>query len=225
VIVLDSFSSDRTEEICRNLGVKFYQKKFEGYGRQKRAAVELAQYDYILSIDADEFLSEGLVQEIGREKIKGLKSIYSLPRLTNYCDHWVRFCGWYPDRKIRLWHKEFASWNKALVHELVVPNSKEIHVNRLKNDILHYSYKSTEEHLIRIEHYTDLHARRYFDEGKKVFPFKKYLSSIWKFINVLILRLGFLDGKAGFKISWYSGLYQYRKYEKLENLIRKSSGT
>ncbi len=220
IIVLDSFSTDRTQDICIQLGVKFYQQKFIGYGQQKNSAVQLAQFPFILSLDADEYLSPELIIEIQRAKYSQLVDLYDMPRLTNYCGHWVHHCGWYPDRKIRLWNKLAAQWENKDVHEKVRPNDTNSKIIRLKNNILHYSYKDSDDHLKRIQYYTDLQSKQMHNNGQKFSSLKKYLSSVFRFIYVYFLRLGFLDGSVGFQIARYSALNQYLKYSKLESLYR-----
>ncbi|NOT35879.1 MAG: glycosyltransferase family 2 protein [Saprospiraceae bacterium] len=218
IVVLDSHSVDETESICKRLGVRFFQQKFVGYGQQKNAAVALAQHNYILSLDADEFLSKELIQEILKEKNVGLKAIYSMPRLNNYCGHWVKHCGWYPDRKIRLWHRAKARWEDKDVHEKVIPIATDLTEMKLKGDILHHTYTDIADHLQRIEYYTDLQSIQMFKAGKKYNRLKKFASSVFRFIYIYLIRLGFLDGKAGWNIAQFSALNQFLKYDKLENL-------
>lgn len=223
IIVLDSFSIDKTETICRSLQVRFYQKKFDGYGSQKRAAVELASYPFILSLDADEFLSPELIEEINKEKTLGLKEIYSMPRLNNYCGQWVRYSGWYPDRKIRLWHREKAEWENKNVHESVVPIEPNAKIEKLKSNILHYTYIDNKDHLTRIEHYTDIQSQQMYEQGKRTGFLRKYVSGAFRFIYIYVLRLGFLDGHVGLNIASLSAWNQYLKYYKLEQLIRQKN--
>ena len=122
IIVVDSGSTDRTEEICRSLGVKFIHHPFEGYTEQKNFAVGHCTFDYVLSLDADEALSEELKKSISAIKSKWNKDGYSFNRFTNYCGKWIKHCGWYPDRKLRLFKKNKGSWLGNKLHERFVLN-------------------------------------------------------------------------------------------------------
>lgn len=110
ILVVDSFSSDRTAEICKSKGVEFIQHSFEGHIEQKNYALSRASNDYVLSLDADEALSDKLIQSIRAAKQNWSTNGYSVNRLTNYCGKWIRHCGWYPDKKIRLWDKRKGTW-------------------------------------------------------------------------------------------------------------------
>ena len=120
VIVVDSFSTDDTERICKSFDkLKFYKHSFEGHIQQKNFAVSKTSYNFVLSLDADEQLSNDLINEINNIKIKKvtIPSAYSMPRLNNYCGKWIRHCGWYPDRKIRLWDKRIGTWGGTNPHD------------------------------------------------------------------------------------------------------------
>ena len=119
IIVVDSYSDDRTEEICSEFGVKFIQQKFKGYVDQKNDGNALASHDYILSLDADEALSEELAASISQVKENWQFDAYAMNRLTSYCGKWIRHSGWYPDRKSRLFDRRKARWTGHLVHERV----------------------------------------------------------------------------------------------------------
>ncbi len=118
IIVMDSFSTDRTGELVRELGGRFYQQIFEGYGDQKNTAATYASSDAILFLDADEFLSPELIAAIAEQKAKGFPfDGYTMNRLNNYCGKWIRHGSWYPDKKLRLVGREKGGWNLDLVHE------------------------------------------------------------------------------------------------------------
>ena len=120
IVVVDSGSTDRTEEICNSFNVKFVQQEWLGYSEQKNFANNLASNDWILSIDADEELSEKLKNSISELKNQRLSDdeVFSMNRLTNYCGHWIRHCGWYPDRKIRIWNRTVGKW-QGEIHETI----------------------------------------------------------------------------------------------------------
>ena len=196
VVVLDSYSTDNTKTICEQYGAKFFQRPFDGYRRQKNAAMELAKNDWILSLDADEALSPEL-----RVSIKNLPDIpafqgYFMNRLTNYCGKWVRHTGWYPDRKMRLVHREKAQWGGAELHEKMELASGE-KAGFLKGDLLHYSYYTVEEHYQRARKYAGMSARIMREKGKKGAWWRVIVSPLAKFIRNFIVKRGFLDGRTG----------------------------
>lgn len=219
IIVLDSYSTDRTEELCRQENnVTFLQRTFDGYGQQKRAAITHCKHSFILSLDADECLSDELVQEILRIKENPTYKLYSIPRKTNYCGHWVKHGGWYPDRKIRLWHKEFGAWTSSQVHEEVVRLSENYEIKKMNHDILHFGISNQNEHYQTIEEYSNIQAAEMLKLGKSYSVLKKFLSPVFKFIEIYFLKLGFLDGLTGLTIARISAYANYLKYAKLEKL-------
>ena len=221
IIIVDSFSTDNTEQIASGYAkVKFIRHQWQGYSKTKNFANEQASFPYILSLDADEFISEELQKSILHEKEKGLKGTYSFNRLTNYCGTFVKHCGWYPDEKIRIFPKGMAKWEGDFVHETLQITNPSLQNTRLKGDLLHYSYYSIDEHLQRIEKYSALHAQKLKTEGKKPSLIKEYGSPVAKFIKTYFIQLGFLDGKAGWDISRLSAKAVFLKYRKLRNLYR-----
>lgn len=218
IIVLDSYSSDKTEEICAALGVRFEKRKWEGYSASKNYLNSLATGDYILSIDADEEVDDELAEEI--KKIKGKNTenaAYSFNRLTNYCGKWIKHCGWYPDVKTRLFPKNGSHWEGEFVHEeLVIP--EQCKIVQLGGHLNHYSYYSYTEHKERADKYSALTAQKLFHRGKKASIMKPYLSAIGRFISMYVLKLGFMDGKMGYKIASISAASNIFKYKELRRL-------
>ncbi len=220
IVVLDSGSTDRTEEICRSYpNVSFHSTVWKGYSETKNQANTLAKYDYILSLDADEIPSKELIKSI-REKLvnNNLEGAYYMNRLTNYCGSWIRHCGWYPDSKIRLWNRNEGKWDGDL-HEKIV-FSVLTNISFLKGDILHYSYYNVNEHLKQFDRYTTIGAQIAFEKGKKASVGKLIFSAPVKFFKDYIIKLGFLDGYAGFQVSKMSAFASYLKYAKLRDLHR-----
>jgi glycosyltransferase involved in cell wall biosynthesis len=217
VVVVDAGSTDRTVAIAQEHGARVVVRQWTGYSDQKNFANSLAQNRYVLSMDADEALSPGLQQEVQLCRRNGLHGAYRFPRLTNYCGSWVRHGGWYPDAKVRLFPRDGAHWEGAHVHEELKLDPA-LQVFDLKSDLLHYSYHSTADHEDRICRYSTLHARRMLEDGRKAGLVKRYLSPLAKFIQGYVLQLGFLDGRAGLNIAWYSARAVAMKYRKLKGL-------
>lgn len=219
IIVLDSFSTDKTIEICKAKGVRIEQREWKGYSNAKNYLNQLATHEYIFSVDADEAPDEKLQQQILEIKKKGFTGVYSVNRLTNYCGKWIKHSGWYPDVKTRVFPKATSQWEGEYVHEeLVVENNPEPIV--LDGHLLHYSYYSQKEHRQRADKYSELTAIKMYKKGQRVGPLKPYISAVGRFIAMYFIKTGFLDGVAGFhiaRISALSNIYKYKELIRLQN--------
>lgn len=213
IVVLDAFSTDKTEEICKAHGVKFIQRKWTNFSDSKNFANQEAQHDWILSLDADEALSEALQKEIIAEKEK-LQGVYAFNRLTNYCGKWIYHCGWFPDWKVRLFNRKEANWEGEFVHEKLVFKS-EIKIKKFKSKLFHYSYYQISEHWQRINRYTDLEAQNLFNRNKKANFFTLVFSPLVKFIKIYFFQKGFLDGYFGLIICVLTAYGRFLRYAKL----------
>lgn len=214
IVVVDSFSSDRTKEICQSKGVRFVEHKFEGHIQQKNWAITQALYPHVLSLDADEAPDDKLKKSILDAKENFDADGYTMNRLTNYCGHWVRHCGWYPDKKLRLWDSRKGSWTGLNPHDCFKMESGS-KIKHLDGDLLHYSYYTKDDHLKQIEKFTDILGKSMFEAGRKTSRVGIIAATIFKFFRDYFLKLGFLDGKAGFNISWLSAGATFKKYRKL----------
>lgn len=219
IIVLDAFSTDQTAAICSRYGVRFEQRAWEGYAASKNYLNSLVTSDYILSLDADEALSEALYNEIKAEKARGFKGTYSVNRMTNYMGTWIRHSGWFPDIKPRLFPKEGSYWSGEFVHEELVYPACEPKV--FEGILEHYSYYSYEDHRARADKYSLLTAQKFHARGKKVGPLKPTISALGRFIAMYFIKLGFLDGWKGFKIAQISAQSNILKYKELRRLNRE----
>lgn len=221
IVVLDSFSKDRTEEICRAAGAKFYAHAFDGHIEQKNRAITYASHDHVLSLDADEALDEKLVQSIIGIKKSYSKEGYYMNRLTNYCGHWVRHCGWYPDRKLRLFDRTKGRWTGVNPHDKYELFAGDSQAGHLKGDLLHYSYYTLDDHYRQVEYFTNIAAKAYVAKGKNAPAYKLLVNPVSKFISHYIINLGFLDGKAGYLISRISAYATWLKYKKIRTLYHQ----
>jgi glycosyltransferase involved in cell wall biosynthesis len=220
IVVIDSFSTDKTEEICRKEGVNFIKHKFEGHIEQKNWAITQAKYPHILSIDADEALSEDLIKSINEVKTNWTKDGYSMNRLTNYCGKWIKHCGWYPDIKLRLWDSTKGKWGGINPHDKyeLTQGCSQAH---LKGDLYHFSYYTIQQHITQVNKFTDILSNAMFEKGKHSSLFKILFNPIVKFIKDYIILLGFLDGYHGFVICRISAHATFLKYAKLKQLHSK----
>lgn len=215
ILVVDSFSNDGTQDIVKEFGARLVEHAFAGYIEQKNHALALATYDHVLSLDADEALDETMVKSVLEAKNNWNADAYGFNRLTNYCGQWIRHCGWYPDRKLRLFDRTKCEWRGVNPHDRLdfkVANGISKH---LKGDILHYSYYTIEEHDKQTERFTTIAARALKDRGKQASVIKRFLNPVSKFLKDYIFNLGFLDGYYGYTICKISARSTYLKYYKL----------
>jgi glycosyltransferase involved in cell wall biosynthesis len=212
IVVMDSSSSDRTVEIAEKLGAKVNDSPWPGYAKQKNLAAERASYDWILSIDADESLSEALEAEIWSIKKNGPQfDAYTMPRMAKYLGRWIRHSGWYPDRKVRLYNRHKATWVGDFVHETVKVQGR---LGHLESNLLHFTCESLSEHLRTMDRYTTLAAEQLLGSKQKVTWGRLLLEPPWTFFQTYFLKLGFLDGVEGLAIANMAALYNFVKYAK-----------
>ena len=221
IVVLDSFSTDKTPNICKKHAVQFFQHAFDGHIEQKNRAITYAKNTHVLSLDADEALDDRLVQSILEVKANFNKDGFEMNRLTNYCGHWVKHCGWYPDKKLRLWDCRKGKWTGVNPHDKYELFDCNKNIGYLKGDILHYSYYSLQDHYKQVDYFTTIAAKAYVDNGRQPNSFKLWFNPIAKFMSHYILNLGFLDGKAGFLISKISAYATYLKYKKINQIYQE----
>jgi glycosyltransferase involved in cell wall biosynthesis len=223
IIVLDSFSGDRTIEIAMEKGAKIWQEPFNGYIEQKNRATELASYNYILSIDADEVLDETLQSAIMLAKRTFRFNAYKMKRCTNHCGRFIRYGTWYPDRKIRLFDKRVAMWGGLNPHDKVV-FKKPVAVKQLPGEILHYSFSTIEEHVAQNERFSSIVAESFYKAGKRTNWLKIFVNPAWAFLYGYLIRKGFLNGKHGLVIAVNQSRYTFLKHKKLYQLQTGKTG-
>ena len=216
ILILDSGSTDRTVELAGNLGARVIEAGWRGYAGQKNWAAEQATHDWILSLDADEALSEALEAEILNLKKSGPRfDAYTMPRLARYLGRWIYHSGWYPDRKIRLYDRRRAKWVGDFVHESVRCKG---HVGNLESNILHFTCDSLSEHVKTLDRYTTLAAQE-LAAGKVPVPmWSLIVDPPWNFVKAYIIQRGFLDGLEGLIISYMAAFYTFLKYSKARNM-------
>ena len=217
IIIVDSFSTDATLDICSKYDVKFHQNKFSDFSSQRNLAMSLASKSYLLFIDADEVLSEALTEEILALKIEGFnKEVYTLNRLTNFCGKWIKHGMWYPDKIQRLVKQDIAIWAGDVHENLTFQVSPT--KGRIKGHLLHYSYDSVGQLVDKLEKYTSIQSKQMFKQKKKATWIKIYINPVWAFISGYFIKLGFLDGWQGLIIQYSIAFQTKRKYSKLKKL-------
>lgn len=218
VLICDTGSSDQTMEIARQFpNVVIHERPFIGFGPTHNVASSLAKNDWILSIDSDEVVTPELSQEIAALVLmRG--NIYSFPRHNEYRGKWIKWCGWHPDRQIRLYHRQETQFSNVQVHEAVERNHlKEVF---LSSPLRHYSYDTVEDFLDKMQTYSSLFALQ--NQGKKTSSLSKALAhGFFTFFKGYFLKRGFLGGREGFEISFYNANTAFYKYLKLADVNQK----
>ncbi|HOP00226.1 MAG TPA: glycosyltransferase family 2 protein [Bacteroidales bacterium] len=217
IVVVDSLSTDNTASICSRYNVKFCTRPFEGYVQQKTYATSLASFPWVLSIDADEALSEELRRSILDIKNNLNADGYIFNRLNNYCGKWIRHSRWYPDRHLRLFNREKGRWTGINPHDFFRLN-RNCRTKRLKGDLLHWYYSSIEEHVEKMNSFSSIGASELFRLGRKAGACTPHIHLVWSFFRSYILRGGFLDGQLGYTGCMISAMGSFLKYAKLRKM-------
>lgn len=215
IIVVDSFSTDRTVAIANKFTDKIFKHPFHGYGKQKAFALSKAREEWVLSIDADERVPQALKEEIEMAISNSAIAGYYLPRKNFFCGHWIRHSGWYPDYQLRLFKREKARFDERFVHEKVIVEGR---VGYLKSPLTHYTYNSLSEYFEKMQRYVDLWAKDKKQQGKKGGIGKGFLHGFWTFFKMFFLQAGFLDGRQGLLLASLYAAYTLAKYARLEEL-------
>ncbi|WP_327017987.1 glycosyltransferase family 2 protein [Croceibacter atlanticus] len=219
IVVVDSFSTDNTKEICLNYNVTFIEQEFLGYIQQKNFALTKTSSNYVVSLDGDEALSDTLQKSILKLKSNWQKDGYYIKRYNNFCGQWINHSGWYPDKKLRVFDKTKGSWQGINPHDSY-KLSDNCSSGSLDGDILHWNYKTYSEFNLSTEKFSTISASSYFELGKKAPLWKIILKPTWAFFNAYIIRLGILDGFNGFVIAVQTANITFLKYIKLRELIK-----
>jgi glycosyltransferase involved in cell wall biosynthesis len=218
IIILDSGSTDNTVEICKQYTDKVFETDWPGFGIQKNRALEKVSSDWVLSIDADEWLSDDLIKEIQQTIASPSGNVFSIPRRTQYFGEWIYHGDVGKDRVARLFKKDTAKFTNDIVHESLDTGSHQ--VGQLQYFLYHDSYNSVEALMDRMNQYTTLSAKIRYEKGKSSSLFKAITHGLWAFIKSYILRAGFLDGRIGFIVAVSSAESSYYRYLKLLYLNR-----
>ena len=221
IVVVDSGSTDRTQEIARAAGAAFFERAWTNYADQKNYGAECASNDWVLSMDADEELSSPLQTALFAWKKRTPEySVYEVARKTFYLGAWIEHSGWYPDFQRRLYRRDQAGFS-GLVHESLLFSGK---IGRLSGDLLHYTVRSFDEHEANVERYTTLAAQQMFAEGKRKWKAAMLLATPWSWFQNFFLRGGVMDGYRGALIARMAARSVRLKYAKLGKLLNAKPG-
>ncbi len=221
IVVVDSGSTDRTVEICKRYNCKIIETEWLGFGKTKQLAVNSASYNWVLSIDSDEQVSDNSVRVIKtlleNPQHKAYKA-YKVQIKSFYLGRMIHHSGWGNEFKLRIFNKEFGNYNDSVIHESVVIAGEKPHV---KVELNHYTYPTLEKNMEKLDRYSSLQAKELFEKGKKYSLVLIPLFVLNKFINMYLINLGFLDGKEGFLLANMSAFGVFLKYAKLWELNKK----
>jgi len=221
VVVVDSGSTDRTVAIARGLGAKVtINADWPGFGPQKNRALDLATGDWVLSLDADEWLTAESAEEIRRVVGANAAEVaaYRMPRRSSFCGRFLRHSGWWPDYVLRLFRRGRARFSDDVVHERVIADGK---IGTLSLPIMHETFVDLEDLVDKMNRYSTHGARQLQREGKSSSLVEAIARALWAFFRTYVLRAGFLDGREGFMLAWATAEGTYYRYAKLMRLQRK----
>jgi glycosyltransferase involved in cell wall biosynthesis len=223
VVVLDSCSTDGTQQVAREAGAEVHERPFEGHVRQKQHALELAREEWVLSLDADEWLDARLRDEIAGIVKGGAGRVeaYELNRRNEYLGAWIDHCGWSPEWRLRLVRRGRARWTGHDPHDRLEATGA---IGRLQGRLCHRPYRDLADHVSKINRYTDTMARERHEAGERSSWGKLWLRPPARFLRMYLLRAGFLDGWRGLLASALGAFYVFLKYAKLRELGRQDTG-
>ncbi|USD65140.1 glycosyltransferase family 2 protein [Vibrio sp. SCSIO 43136] len=216
IVVLDSGSSDDTEAVARQFTDKFYvNQEWPGFGPQRRIAQSYVSADYVLWLDADERITPELKASVQAAVAQNKPdTVYQFARLSWVFGRFIRHCGWYPDRVLRLYPTKLTQYTDALVHERVEVTA-DMKVETLKGDAIHYTYNDIHHYLVKSAGYAKAWAEQREKRGKKASISQGIVHALACFIKMYVLKAGFLDGKQGFLLSLLSAHSTFVKYADL----------
>jgi len=211
IVVVDSGSTDGTADICRSHPkVRFFEREWEGFGKQKNMVAELASHDWIFNIDADERVLPELEHAIVLADFDQFCA-FRVSRRNHFAGRWISHCGWYPDYNLRLYDRRKCRFSERAVHESIEPSGK---IGSLSGDLLHYTYSGISDYLKRMDRYSSLAATQIIQEGRSPGVTSLLVRPIHTFVKMYFLKRGFLEGYTGFLLSVLYAQYTFLKYSK-----------
>jgi len=219
IIVLDSGSDDRTVAISRQYTDLVFETDWPGFGRQKQRALNKAKGEWVLSLDADEYITPELQKEILTAIESSAYAGFNIPRLSSYCGRYLRHGGWWPDYVLRLFRRNRGQFSDDIVHESVIVNGP---TGQLQNPIMHDAYINLEEVLRKVDSYSTLGAEKLYNAGIRSSLSKTLSKSLWTFVRTYLLKSAFLDGRQGLMMAISNAEGSYYKYAKLLQLQQAS---
>lgn len=222
IVVVDSNSTDGTPAICREHGARVISNDWQGYGDAKNKGNKAARHDWILSLDADEVPDERLKKSLSGFDFAGTSANTAcrIRRINFFCGKMIRFGVWGKDRPVRFFHRSNAVWSRDEVHEGLAFHDP-AHIKKLKGAILHYTAEDARSYREKMKKYARLNAEKYFRMGRRAGFIKIFISPVFSFMRYYFFKLGFLDGRQGFRVCLIHARYTYDKYSLLKNLYNR----
>jgi glycosyltransferase involved in cell wall biosynthesis len=221
ILIYDNGSTDTTKEIVKQSNARLVEGTWQGFGKTKNKANELAKYDWILSLDADEAIDEELKQNLLQQELIDEKKVLEFKFKNFLGNKWLRFGEWGNDKHIRLFNRKEISWNDADVHEsLLLPG--DVKVILMPGHVLHKTAFNVIEYEKKMENYAALNAEKYFKQNKRSGILKMFFAALFSFIKNYFFKLGFLDGTTGYQCARINAHYTFLKYKELKSLKNKS---
>jgi glycosyltransferase involved in cell wall biosynthesis len=220
IIVIDSGSSDQTVAICRQFTDQTFVTDWPGFGPQKQGALEKAQHDWVLSIDADEEVSDALKNEIQAAMQQGDVHGFEIPRLSSYCGRQIKHGGWWPDHVLRLFRRDAGRFSDDVVHERILISGN---IKQLRHPLLHEAFVDPDEVLRKMNSYSSLGAKKMFKQGRKASLGLAIAKGLWTFFRTYLIKAAILDGAEGLMLAISNAEGTYYKYLKLRALHHKPS--
>jgi len=219
IIVYDNGSTDGTQQVVSQHNAQLHEGVWEGFGKTKMKANDKAKYDWVLSLDADEAIDEEFKNKLLKLDLSDADVVYDIPFKNFFGDKHLKYGEWGRDHHIRLFNWNKVNWNEAPVHEQLIlpPGTK---VQKIKGAVLHYTAGNIKEYKAKLIKYAALNADKYYKQGKKAGPFKKYVAAFFSFVQNYFFRKGFLDGRPGYVCAKMNAYYTFLKYERLRELNR-----
>ncbi|RPI80108.1 MAG: glycosyltransferase family 2 protein [Desulfobacteraceae bacterium] len=220
VAVIDSESTDQTVAIAKNLGARIFIEPWKGYARQKQSAVDHCLHDWVLILDADERIPPETAMKISTalKNVSAETAAFGFNRKNILHGKWIKHCGWYPDRIVRLVHRKNGAFDERYVHESWHTRGK---VTMLDADIEHISFRNYSEMIAKMDHYSGLAAKEFFKNKKPAHCCSPLFHGLWMFFRTYFMEWGCLEGFDGFMIATLNAGGSFLKYAKLIELIQK----
>ena len=228
IVVIDSGSTDGTQAICREHGARVIEADWPGWVAQKNRAVEAAQHDWILSLDADERVDGALREALERLRADGLDAegrprAFEVTRKVIYLGRWIRHGGWYPEWRVRLFDRRHARWGGVDPHDRVEVDGRPV-ARIEEGNLEHYTYRSMEDHLRQMIRFSDAASEELYRQGRRRALASMVFRPPWRFFRMYVLRAGFLDGAAGFVVAVLGSYACFLKYARLWDKVRERGG-
>lgn len=218
IIIVDSFSSDNTVEIAKQLGANVVQREFDNFSAQKNYALSLANHDWVTFFDLDEIVTAELANEIiNIVKTASKKQAYKVKRNFYFMGKRIKYSGFQTDTVIRLFNKNYCKYNGKLVHEVLETSKK---IGKFKHNIEHQTYKNFDNYNEKLTLYSKLQAEALFKKNIRPNLYHFLFRPWYRFMHQYFFRLGFLDGKEGFIISYVHAFSVFKRYIQLWTMYR-----